>query len=224
MRCENWERGGGGEAGNTGPFYRGPVRLRHSEGLPSQHIETVLDLVARASTSSAIAVPLLRGAAPDARSNLDSPSIRAIVRAVRAVLRSACLFPAIVLGLTTTGCETFWPNTCDRSDQNNPPIRYTGGTTENGIYMSSPWTSSLLWFPGGMQYALVHNLGTTPREWQAYLSFSEAGSGDGGTLALASGNAVSLKSENDTTLTVANDGCADFWLVVVASAGNLPTP
>jgi hypothetical protein len=123
------------------------------------------------------------------------------------------------------------PETCDRSIERNPPVKYTQGTIENGIYMTSSWEGEqqdgelgLLYFPGGMHYKLEHNLGEIPRFFAAYLSFDRYGTRDGGTIGLASGNQVELLSADATTMLVRNAECVDYWLIVVAGAGVPPSP
>jgi hypothetical protein len=137
-------------------------------------------------------------------------------------MRRVALAAAIALGAASTGCETFWPATCDRSEEGNPPVRYTGGTAEDGLYMSSPWDGELLWFPGGMRYDLVHELGTTPRWVQGWLSFERYGTTDGGKLGPPAGNQLVIVKMDDTVIRVANDSCADYWLLVTAGASGEP--
>jgi hypothetical protein len=74
-----------------------------------------------------------------------------------------------------------------------------------------------------MHYDLVHGLGTTPRWWGAFLSFDRYGTQeDGGEIAPASGNQAVLVKADDTVLTIANDSCADYWLLVTATASGQP--
>jgi hypothetical protein len=119
------------------------------------------------------------------------------------------------------------PETCDRSEERNPPVYYADGTVKNGIYMSSDWDGELLWFPGGMHYELEHYLGETPRFFQGYLSFDRYGTrddeDDDDTIAHAAGTQVELVRANDTTMVVRNAECVDYWLLVVAGAG-APAP
>lgn len=114
------------------------------------------------------------------------------------------------------------PETCDRSEEHNPPVRYTEGTVEGGVYMTSDWDEELLWFPGGMHYTFEHKLGARPRLVQAYLAFDQYGLRDGGHIAFASGNEAEIVRMDDQTLTMRNATCIDFWLLVVASAGENP--
>lgn len=116
------------------------------------------------------------------------------------------------------------PETCDRSEAKNPPVLFTQGTTENGIYMTSAWDGDLLYFPGGMHYELTHHLGEVPRFFEAYLSFDRHGTKDGGTIGLAAGNQVELVRVNDKTMVVRNAECVDYWLIVVAGTGSEPAP
>ncbi|MFT3774712.1 MAG: hypothetical protein QM820_55885 [Minicystis sp.] len=141
-------------------------------------------------------------------------------------MRAPLIF-AGVLAVLTAGCETFQPRICDRTEEGNPPVRYTGGTTTDGVYLSSPWNGELLSFPKGMHYDLVHGLGAEPRWIDSYLSFDRygtagGGGNDGGTLAQASGNQVVIKQVDDTIIRIANDSCADYWLLVAAGSGGTP--
>lgn len=115
------------------------------------------------------------------------------------------------------------PETCDRSEKRNPPVRYTDGTVENGVYMTSPWDEDLLFFPGGMHYELVHGLGQVPRYFEAYVSFDPDGT-KGGTIGIASGNQVELVRVNDQTMVVRNGECVDYYLLVVAGTGEGSAP
>lgn len=134
------------------------------------------------------------------------------------------------LGLAQLGClSDLAPDTCDRSADANPPVRYEQGTAESGIYMTSAWDGELLYFPGGMRYELAHHLGETPKLWQAYLSFNRYGTKnvsdspeeqERGTLALATGNQAELVGANEDSLTLVNGSCSDYWLLVVASSGD----
>lgn len=148
--------------------------------------------------------------------------------------RSRALVAAVLAaGGALTGCgpDSYnpGPETCDRSEEYNPPVLYTDGTVENGVYMTSAWDGELLWFPGGMHYELEHGLGEVPRFFQAYLSFDRHGTreddeGGEGTLALASGAQVELVRANEETMVVRNAECVDYWLLVVAGTGAPPAP
>jgi hypothetical protein len=129
----------------------------------------------------------------------------------------AALIPA-VLALASLGCDPLSSAGCDRSAEGNPAVRYTEGTVGDGVYMSSPWDGELLYFPGGMHYALEHKLGVAPRWIASYLSFDRNGT-RGGTLAPAAGNQVVLIDVDATAITVANDSCVDYWLLVTAGTG-----
>lgn len=150
------------------------------------------------------------------------------VRVLRPSIACAALASgALALGaLAGCGPDDYnpGPETCDRSEEHNPPIRYTQGTVENGVYMTSDWDGELLHFPGGMHYELVHHLGETPRYFQAYLSFDRYGVADEGTIAVAQGNQVELVRVNDQAMVVRNAECVDYWLLVVAAAGVPPAP
>lgn len=145
------------------------------------------------------------------------------VRVLRASIACAVLASAALAGCGPDDYNP-GPETCDRSEEHNPPVRYTEGTVEDGVYMTSDWDGELLFFPGGMHYELVHYLGERPRFFQAYLSFDRHGVATDGTIALAQGNQVELVRMSDETMVVRNNECVDYWLLVVASAGSAPSP
>jgi hypothetical protein len=132
------------------------------------------------------------------------------------------LCAALLLGALTAGslgCDRVPPSTCDRSAEGNPAVRYTEGTVEDGVYMSSPWDGELLYFPGGMHYAIEHKLGDAPRWISAYLSFERDGARSG-TLSQAAGNQVVLLDIDARVITLANDSCVDYWLLLTAGGGD----
>ena len=125
------------------------------------------------------------------------------------------------LALAVNGCGVLsglGPSACDRSEESNPPVRYTEGTVQDGIYTSSAPDGELLYFPGGMRYAIVHKLGKLPTFFHFYLSFDRYGTRDG-TLAEAAGNQAEIVEVNEEELVVVNGTCSDDWLLVVAGAG-----
>ena len=139
--------------------------------------------------------------------------------------RAGALLSVAALAFGAAGCLTdLGPATCDRSAEGNPPVLYTQGTVESGVYMSSPWTGPLLYWPGGMRYRLPHALGGVPRWWQAYLAFDERGT-TSATLAPASGDQVQLVSEDAESLVLVNGTCSEYWLLLAAGApGTNPPP
>lgn len=127
------------------------------------------------------------------------------------------------LGLGSSACDTAKVLACDRSAEANPTILYTEGEAEGGVYMSSPWDGELLYFPGGMHYDLEHKLGQKPAWIQSYLSFEERGSHTG-SLGQATGNQVVILGVTDFGITLANDSCVDYWLLVTAGTGDPVSP
>jgi hypothetical protein len=76
-----------------------------------------------------------------------------------------------------------------------------------------------------MMYDLHHHLLETPRWVSIWVSFSETGTADGGSVAHASANEAVLRSVGPTSITIHNDGCQQFWLLVVAgTGGDQPVP
>ncbi|WP_437609546.1 hypothetical protein WMF20_00085 [Sorangium sp. So ce834] len=115
------------------------------------------------------------------------------------------------------GCA---PSRCDRSESANPPVEFTEATPAGGIYETSAPDGELLYFPGGMRYALKHGLGARPRWWQVYLSFESDGTRRGGTLAHAAGNQAEVTCADDEHLIVMNDSCSEYWLRVVVGGAD----
>ena len=139
----------------------------------------------------------------------------------------ACVGALAAAGLLLAGCGPDdynpGPETCDRSEAKNPAVVYKGGTVENGVYMTSAWDGELLYFPGGMRYDLEHKLGQKPRWISSYLSFEETGSKTA-SLAQATGNQVVILGVTDFGITLANDSCVDYWLLVSAGVGDQVSP
>jgi len=127
----------------------------------------------------------------------------------------------VAIAAGSLGCDSFI--TCDRSLEDNPFVRYTEGTVEDGVYMTSPWEGELLNFQGGTHYSLVHGLGERPRWVQSYLSFDRRPT-DGGHLAQSAGNQVVILRVTDEVIQLANDSCVDYWLLVSAGMGDEPPP
>lgn len=136
--------------------------------------------------------------------------------------RYAAIFSA-ALAAGALGCGSPGPLTCDRSEEGNPTIRYTEGEVVDGVYMSSPWEGELLYFPGGMHYSLEHKLGKAPRWVTSYLSFDRDGT-KASSLAQAAGNQVVILEVDDAAIKLANDSCADYWLLVTAGSGAAAPP
>jgi hypothetical protein len=130
---------------------------------------------------------------------------------------------ALALSMALSAACT--PSTCDRSEDANPLTRYTQGTVTDGVYASATpdgetsdgetSDGGLLYFPGGMRYAIEHKLGGPPRWWQLYLSFDRYGTKNG-TLTQASGNQAEVVCVDKETLNVVNGSCSEYWLRVVA--------
>ena len=141
---------------------------------------------------------------------------------MRALVARAVALAALALG--TAGCLTdIGPATCDRSAEGNPPILYKDGAVENGVYMTSPWTGPLLYWPGGMRYRLPHGLGGVPRWWQSWLAFDEHGT-TSATLAPASGDQVQLVTEDAEAIVLVNGTCSEYWLLVSAGGPGTSPP
>ena len=145
------------------------------------------------------------------------------VRVLRASIACAALLCPSLAGCGPDDYNP-GPETCDRSEERNPPVLYADGTTEDGLYTTSEWDGELLWFPGGMHYELEHGLGEVPRFFLAYLSFDRHGTRDEGTIALAADTQVELVRADEETMVVRNAEYVDYWLLVVAGVGTAPAP
>jgi len=145
------------------------------------------------------------------------------LKPVRLPPRARPLVVATLLAAGSAGCETFSPATCDLTAEGNPEVTYTGGTTTSDsagvyVYTSSPMNAELLYFPGGMHYALVTGLPCAPQLTEPYLSFDRYGT-NGGSVSTAAGNEAVILGfdEQAKTLQIASNSCADFWLQVTAT-------
>lgn len=134
--------------------------------------------------------------------------------------RLAALVAASALLLQA--CSNFGPS-CSTSDDSNPSDSFTEGTVESGVYMSSPWSGPLLWFPGGKRYDLHHKLGCRPRNISVWVAFSEDGVA-AGSMAPAAGNMTVMQQVDDQIIRIKNDTCSDYYLMVTASAPDCAAP
>lgn len=123
----------------------------------------------------------------------------------------SCLALGALIVTATTGCPT---NICDRP-ATAEPIVFKGGEVIGNTYRTSDFDGDLLSFPGGGFYEIHHQLGERPVSWVAYLSFERDGMGSG-SVALAAGNQVELKAMDETSITVLNGSCSDYFLIVQA--------
>lgn len=145
--------------------------------------------------------------------------------AVEADRRLAAALAGGIAALALLGCADVGAGlqACARP-ATEAPRAYTGGTVEDGVYMTSPWHGELLSFTGGAWYEIHHELGEVPQWFQFYLSFERDGLGSG-SVAHAAGNQVEVKAIDDQTLTVLNGTCVDYWLLgVVGTGGQSPPP
>ena len=128
----------------------------------------------------------------------------------------AWVFAAVAcLGATSAcGDASFGPDTCDRPSSEEPKL-YTGGSVENGVYMSADWYGELLYFPGGAYYRIEHQLGVVPRWWIPYLSFSRTGLEAGDSLAVGAGDQAQVLGVDAQSIIVLNGTCSDFYLLMV---------
>lgn len=173
---------------------------------------------------------LLRAARISSRS---ARTARPAPRSLRAAVTVAL---AVGLGstggaavLTATGCET---SQCNVDPLANPAADFRGGILEpilkrdqdtgemvptgEQIYSTSSPGGDHLNFNAGAQYRIFHQLGACPMRIDAWVSFSRTGVDDGNE-ARPAGNMFEVIDVDDTSFTVRNDTCGDYWLRVIAS-------
>ncbi len=126
----------------------------------------------------------------------------------------ALLLVSIGMSLPGLGCSSL--NSCDTSDESNPPDPFYDGTTVDGFYMSSDWTGPLLPFPGGKRYDFHHGLESTPRSVECFVSFGSQGV-ENGSIAQSSGNLCVIQDVNDEYIRVKNDTCSEMFVMVTAA-------
>ncbi|MBN2196636.1 MAG: hypothetical protein JW751_27740 [Polyangiaceae bacterium] len=130
------------------------------------------------------------------------------LRSAALVLRSAgwpLAAAGTLVSLGLAGCD------CDK--ERGDRIVWLDGTTSGNVYESSPIHGPWLDFPGGRRYRLVHDLGRTPTDLQAFLSSDE----DGDELTPSVGNTTLFEGVTDAYVDIHNDSCPDFYLRVVAT-------
>jgi hypothetical protein len=121
---------------------------------------------------------------------------------------------SLPIGCALLGCQPGTGGEICARPESAEPTDYTGGTTEDGIYMSSEWDGDLLSFHGGAYYRIHHDLGVMPRQVDIWLGFSRNGLA-GGSLSEAAGNQAEVKAIDESTITLLNGSCADYWMLVV---------
>jgi hypothetical protein len=181
---------------------------------------------------------LLRAARLPSRSARPAPrSLRAAHPASRSLRAAVTVALAVLLGstggaavLTATGCET---SQCNVDPLANPAADFRGGiivrpvkpdassptgvsTTGEEIYMTSAPNGDHLNFNAGAQYRIFHKLSGCPTRIEGWVSFSRTGVDDGNE-ARPAGNMFEVIDVDDTSFTVRNDTCGDYWLRVIAS-------
>ncbi|MBW2528003.1 MAG: hypothetical protein JRI23_27730 [Deltaproteobacteria bacterium] len=153
---------------------------------------------------------------------IERSGIRCGGRPVLTARRAIAAAIMVVSGAAASGCEDVGVQlqACKRP-ATDAPLAYQGGNVEEGVYMTAPWDGELLNFHGGAYYRIYHQLPSTPRWFQFYLSFERSGAG-GGALSLAppAGNQLEVKAVDDESIVVMNATCTDYWLLAVAGGAS----
>jgi hypothetical protein len=130
------------------------------------------------------------------------------------VVAGAFALAASALFAFATACDPITGG-CGKELEDEPPVTYSAGTAEGGIYRSTSWDSDdWIDFPPGLSVRFEHKLDGEPRAWQAYVA--TAREGDGSSLVLAAGSEVELVDIDELAVTVRNATCVDFFVVMVA--------
>lgn len=124
-----------------------------------------------------------------------------------------------LMGLGLAACSEL--SDCDTSDDGNEPNVFVDGTVEEGVYMSSAWTGTLLPFAGGTRYDLEHKLGCIPREIGCWVSFGSGGTLSG-SVAQSAGNLCVIQEVSEKRIRIKNDTCSDLHVLVTASGCKAP--
>jgi len=126
----------------------------------------------------------------------------------------------MLVALPLSGCEVVL-GTCGEELADKGAALYTEGTTKDGVYQSSSWdTDDLIEFAPGQIIRFEHRLGVVPSSYQVYVT--AARSGDGSELVLATGDQAELVSIDDEAITLHNDSCSDWFILVVARGESTP--
>lgn len=149
--------------------------------------------------------------------------------ASRRMLQAAGLAGGAVVFTLACSCNSvagLGPSNCEVDVADVAPVHYAEGAVEGGIYMSSSWDGELLAFRAGEVLVIDHGLGATPRSIHVWVALADhLGSGEGGSagapLSPAAGNQAELLDVNETSLTLHNATCTDYWLLVTADAGGV---
>ena len=130
-----------------------------------------------------------------------------------AILASGCGGASLL----ASGCDA---NGCDTAPESHPPTDFRGGSrveSKGGaVYETSAQDGAHLNFNGGAQFRIYHQLGGRPVLVQPWVSFSATGTKRGNE-AVPSGNMAEVLCVNEEFILIRNNGCADYWLRVVAS-------
>jgi hypothetical protein len=103
------------------------------------------------------------------------------------------------------------PSPCADEDLGDP-VAYDDGINDGTTYLSSPLEGPYLHLPPGRKYHLIHGLGKAPAVVTAYLAFDESGS------VSQSAGKQAILSWNESVISVANETCAEFYVLVTASS------
>lgn len=127
---------------------------------------------------------------------------------------------ALIGIVASSGCAA--AAACNTSDEDNPD-KYTQGTVEGGIFMSSPYDGPFLSFPGGKQYDLVHKLGCLPRSIEIWVSFDQGGTAGNNRMAPSAGNMSEVLEVTTDHIRIKNSTCSDLFVLVSATCGTQGT-
>jgi len=120
----------------------------------------------------------------------------------------------------SVGCgnSPIGPQICDRPVTEDPIPVHEGERIGN-VFQTSGWGSvedgdDFLSFDGGRFYEIHHELGVMPVAVYGYVSFERYGLAEG-SVSETAGNQMEIKSVDESTVTVLNGSCTEYYLRIV---------
>ena len=123
-------------------------------------------------------------------------------------------------------CASFGCSSLDNCPTALAPITITTGKSDvqNQSFESAPWSGTLDAFPAKTELRFEHELGFTPLNVKAYLSFKQEGTNgaDHGSVAESAGNQDLITCVDSHVIFVVNDTCEKSFYIRVTANGTAP--
>lgn len=114
----------------------------------------------------------------------------------------------VACGVMSQGCES---NLIQEQRLSSAELPHAIRGATNASWESSGWKGNWVAYPKRTQLTLEHGMRRVPSLMQAYLAFDQEGT----DAALAAGDLLRIVEMTDTTVTVLNNGDADYFIRVV---------